>query len=107
MSSEKKHRKDLRSTNREEQLLGSILHTVGEEAVFQSTTKYPRPGSKVFLESGEFIGTLGNPFGSVDSPYQVVVLHAEVQKHELPGKNIKTITLDLPKSKKKKQHKRK
>ncbi len=67
--------------------LGKILHIVDGEAITHPDTHFIGKNAKVFTENDTEIGVLGDPFGGVDKPYQLVKLH-NVDQVDIIGKNV-------------------
>lgn len=65
--------------------IGEILHIVNNEAICFPLSSFKGRGWKVIVDD-EIIGTLGDPFGNVDRPYQPVILKSTVEKENLIGK---------------------
>ncbi len=65
--------------------IGEILHIVNNEAICFPLSAFKGKGWRVFVDE-EIIGTLGDPFGNVDRPYQPIILKKDINKENLVGK---------------------
>lgn len=67
--------------------MGEILHIVDGEGITRPLSPFRSPRTKVILENDEEIGTLREPFGPTDRPYQAIKLH-NPNNTDLIGKSV-------------------